>query len=190
MGINLQGRAQANPEPQLSFTRPDKQETSKILRADGIRLATRGTSKLPERGHQPRYVSATPNKWFPGPYDQMSPCCSGSPVGHFPLVLAANRAHEKDGHRQLQGAGPGPRTPNFRMAGGSKEEKIVSTPGLAQPCPGSLGQMSEPCPTFCCHLPQPRRLGTESIFEGPLVLDRGTTLALWAQASLVDFHFF
>ena len=48
---------------------------------------------------------------------------SGSLVDHFPLMQAAHRACQKDGHREVQGACLGSSTPNSRMARGSREEK-------------------------------------------------------------------
>lgn len=44
--------------------------------------------------------------------------------------------------------------------------------------------------TFRRHLPSPCRAGTARIFEGPITLERGRAIAVWAQGPLVDFHLF
>ena len=40
----------------------------------------------------------------------------------------------------------GPVLPTSGWPGEAENRKMVSTPGLVQPCPGSLGWMREPCP--------------------------------------------
>lgn len=107
-----------------------------------------------------------------------------SPLSWLPTGLAGKTGSDSSReHVRCQGL---PATARQEEA----EKRQQADQAWSSPTRDPRDGQGRPRSTFRRHLPSPCRPGTARILEGPVTLERGRAIAVWAQGPLVDFHLF